>query len=329
MSIAVLTAACGNGPSPAARSGPTQVPTPSPTANVTPTPALTPAPPSFEQQLLSAHPPSGYSCTDAGSEVLGAEVLRQVTCESVAGDAPKVVLTTYASSDRMNSLFDVMPTGSESAATCTGGDFFGRYSVDGADAGKLSCHAADPTDPRMSWTVDRMLVSVFESPPDGWTISRVYQWWLSVHQPGSVAVTPATPPVQATPSDDPIDEPTDPPMTFAKLTSRQWARLVKAPDDYTGNGYVVWACITQFDAATGDDAFRAQASYAKIAYWYSDGTNAYFSGTGSGSLDPFVQNDVVLMNVVALGSTTYTTTLGGSVTVPEFEVEKITRKGSC
>jgi len=35
------------------------------------------------------------------------------------------------------------------------------------------------------------------------------------------------------------------------------------------------------------------------------------------------------MNVVDLGSYTYTTTLGGSVTVPEFQIDKITRKGSC
>jgi hypothetical protein len=53
---------------------------------------------------------------------------------------------------------------------------------------------------------------------------------------------------------------------------------VKAPDKYTGGHYVVWACVTQFDAATGSDSFRGQASYKKLTYWYSDGDNALFNG---------------------------------------------------
>lgn len=58
------------------------------------------------------------------------------------------------------------------------------------------------------------------------------------------------------------------------------------------------------------------------------GSNVYFSGDTT-TLGPFVENDVVVMDVVALGSYTYSTTLGGSVTVPEFTVSKIIRKGSC
>jgi hypothetical protein len=46
-------------------------------------------------------------------------------------------------------------------------------------------------------------------------------------------------------------------------------------------------------------------------------------------LTDFVENDVVVMNVLSLGSLTYDTSLGGSETVPAFMVVNITRKGSC
>ena len=117
-------------------------------------------------------------------------------------------------------------------------------------------------------------------------------------------------------------------MSYATLTSRAWALLVKAPDTYLGNTYKIWACISQFDAATGADTFRAQASYQKETYWYTNGSNSVFTGDATELLD-FVQNDMVQMNVVSLGSLSYDTTLGGSTTVPAFEVITITRTGSC
>ena len=145
----------------------------------------------------------------------------------------------------------------------------------------------------------------------------------------------ATVATQPPPTEQPTIEPTpevtpEPvvPATFAKLTSRQWAQLVKAPDSYVGSGYEVWACITQFDAATGGDSFRGDAANARLTYWSLDGTNAFFLGD-SGALAPFVQDDIVFMKVVDLGSYTYDTTIGGSITVPWFEIVAIANKGSC
>ena len=118
------------------------------------------------------------------------------------------------------------------------------------------------------------------------------------------------------------------PVSYAKLTSREWAQLVKAPDTYLGKAYQVWGCITQFDAATGQGAFRAQAAYAKVAYWYTDGQNTFFTGDAA-ALAPFVANDVVAMNVISTGSYSYNTQSGGNTTVPSFQVDKITASGSC
>jgi hypothetical protein len=140
-----------------------------------------------------------------------------------------------------------------------------------------------------------------------------------------VVVTPEPTPK---PTPKPTPEPTPAPMTYATLTSRSWARVVKAPDDYVGKGYIVWGCISQFDAATGSDSFRAQASYKKQEFWYTDGDNALFTGT-TDQLADFVQNDVVYMKVTSLGSFSYDTQIGGSTTVPLFEVDTISRKGSC
>lgn len=142
-------------------------------------------------------------------------------------------------------------------------------------------------------------------------------------------VTPApTPVVTPPPTPKPTPVVTLPPTTYETLTSRQWAKVVKSPDDYLGETYKLWGCISQFDAATGDDAFRAQASYRREDYWYSDGENALFSGDAD-ELSDFVADDVVVMDVTAFGSFTYDTQIGGSTTVPLFYVDKITRKGDC
>ena len=117
-------------------------------------------------------------------------------------------------------------------------------------------------------------------------------------------------------------------MSYATLTSRAWALLVKAPDNYLGNTYKICACITQFDAATGPDGFRAQASYGNQTYWYTDGANAVFTGDAT-QLADFVQDDIVQMDVVSLGSLSYDTQIGGSATAPAFEVMTIKRMGSC
>ena len=67
--------------------------------------------------------------------------------------------------------------------------------------------------------------------------------------------TPAPTPVP-TPTPAPTPAPTPPPApSYAKLSDRQWALIVKSPDDYVGKRFELWTCIWQFDAATGPEAF--------------------------------------------------------------------------
>jgi hypothetical protein len=132
-----------------------------------------------------------------------------------------------------------------------------------------------------------------------------------------------TPTATAAPTSPPAK-----PVSYATLSSRAWKQLVKAPDRYVAKGYRLWACISQFDAATGEDSFRAQASYRKEPYWWSDGVNSFFTGDAA-RLAPFVESDLVVVNVTGAGSYSYDTQSGGNTTVPLFEVHSIKRLGSC
>ena len=149
------------------------------------------------------------------------------------------------------------------------------------------------------------------------------------------ADTPEPPVVTATdaPTDAPIDEATVPPLPiptkFATLSKRNWQKVVKSPDTYLGKGYKLWACIFQFDAATGDDGFLANTTYAKPGEWYDVGDIAAFTGDAD-LLADFVEGDIVVVSAMSLGSYSYDTQAGGNTTVPAFQVVKITRqKGSC
>lgn len=145
----------------------------------------------------------------------------------------------------------------------------------------------------------------------------------------NATIPPITPaPTVARPTATPKPPPTPAPASYAKLTKRQWQRLVKDPDAYAGDTYQIWACITQFDSATGSESFRGDASYQREDYWALYGENSYFDGDAA-TLDDYVTDDVVIINVTVLGAYTYETTLGGNLTVPWFYVEKIAHKGSC
>ena len=118
------------------------------------------------------------------------------------------------------------------------------------------------------------------------------------------------------------------PKTYAKLAKADWTKVLGAADRTVAKGYQVWACITQFDTATGRESFRAAASYRKEPSWSRLATNAYFNGTEK-QLAPISPGDVVQMNVVGLGPFDYPTNASGTTTLPTFYVTRIAKKGSC
>ena len=131
-----------------------------------------------------------------------------------------------------------------------------------------------------------------------------------------------------TPAPTPAPTPVPTPISYKQLTAREWDLLVKTPDDYTGNGYIVWGCITQFDAATGEAAFLATSAEGPREYWSTDSDQAYFVGEPD-LLRPFVEDDVISMTVISQGSYSFDTQDGGNTTVPQFDVTGVTLQGSC
>lgn len=103
--------------------------------------------------------------------------------------------------------------------------------------------------------------------------------------------------------------------------------VVRNPDAVEGQFFRVVALVLQFDAATGQCAFRA--AYDNTAHEYNfeyEGDNAVIQGADlftCPELDGIDNDDVVTATVMGAGSLTYDTQIGGSTTVPLFEVVAI------
>ena len=120
-------------------------------------------------------------------------------------------------------------------------------------------------------------------------------------QPAHVATPIAYPRTPAPVAQEPGSQ-----QSFAQVSNWTWSKIMKSPDDYVDEALQVWACISQFDAATGADTFRGEALNRKAEYWYLDTDNAMFTGDEDRLAD-FVKDDVVSMNVVGAGSYSYDT----------------------
>jgi hypothetical protein len=113
--------------------------------------------------------------------------------------------------------------------------------------------------------------------------------------------------------------------SYKTLSSRGFKLLAKNPDNYIGKTYLLYGEITQFDAATGTDTFRADVGPKKLrkSYGYVDyPQNSMLNGDES-KLDKLVQDDLFQVKVTCLGSYSYDTQNGGNTTVPLFQVDWI------
>jgi hypothetical protein len=118
------------------------------------------------------------------------------------------------------------------------------------------------------------------------------------------------------------------PKSYAAIKPRDFALLVKSPDKHIGKKYVIYGHVTQFDSATGDDTFRADTAATRQSEWYDYDVNTLVSAEDAALLDDVVQDDLVTMYVEVLGSFSYDTQIGGSTTVPHFQVRIIKVTGS-
>jgi hypothetical protein len=78
----------------------------------------------------------------------------------------------------------------------------------------------------------------------------------------------------------------------ARVSKRQWAKVVKKPESYKGDKYIIYGQVTQFDSATGDDSFLADTAHRNtMSYGFFDGENTLLSGSAK-QLDDLVEDDV-------------------------------------
>lgn len=117
--------------------------------------------------------------------------------------------------------------------------------------------------------------------------------------------------------------------SYRALTSRQWLQIAKDPDAHTGECIIVFGEISQFDSATGSDAFLADAGGVMIRpqFGFADyPTSVALQGT-PGQLAALVEGDLFAAKVTVGGHISYNNTLGGQTTVPLLRVHSISRTG--
>ncbi|MBX7266915.1 hypothetical protein KIF24_13345 [Micromonospora sp. Llam7] len=148
-------------------------------------------------------------------------------------------------------------------------------------------------------------------------------------RPASPATTPSTAdPTTAAPATTvpsptrttPAPRPKAP--SYRTLSERQWKLVAKNPDAHIGKTYVVFGKVTQFDAATGVDTFRADVAHRRMASEYDYETNTLLSGDAD-ELEDVVEDDIFRADVTVLGSFSYDTQIGGETTVPLLSIDSI------
>ncbi|MCQ4045772.1 hypothetical protein ACFOSC_19580 [Streptantibioticus rubrisoli] len=127
----------------------------------------------------------------------------------------------------------------------------------------------------------------------------------------------------------PVPAPADT-SAYKTLTDVDFAQLTRDANPHVGEQHVIYGQVMQYDSSTGNGGFRANTS----ATYHDTGCDGctYVSDYQANTVmvgDPSVigsllQNDTFTAYVTVLGTYTYSTTMGGELTVPKFRVDKIT-----
>jgi hypothetical protein len=117
------------------------------------------------------------------------------------------------------------------------------------------------------------------------------------------------------------------PASYKAISDRDWSVVQRDPDAHAGERYVVYGCITQFDANTGTDTFRANTGGAQQKSCWSYSVNTIVTAGVGTDLTKVAEDDLVKMYIEVVKAYTYTTTAGGSTTVPLVQVNIIQTTG--
>ena len=123
-----------------------------------------------------------------------------------------------------------------------------------------------------------------------------------------------------------------PPPPAKPITARDWAKIAKDPDVHVGESIIVYGQVTQFDTATGTDQFRANVDGVlhTVEYGFAGyETNTILVVDSNVNTDNLVEKDLFQANAVVDGTSSYTSTLNGSITTPKLRVTKLTVLGTA
>jgi hypothetical protein len=115
-------------------------------------------------------------------------------------------------------------------------------------------------------------------------------------------------------------------VNFIEPTELQWNTLTRSPAQVKGKNFVIFGCVSQFDANTGGSKFRAYASKTPTASWLS-GVNSLFTGNAKNLLK-LKEDDAFVAKVNVSGATSYST-IGNKTSVPAFAVRDFVKIGTC
>lgn len=117
------------------------------------------------------------------------------------------------------------------------------------------------------------------------------------------------------------------PANYETLTARDFALFAKNPDSFTGRKIVLYGVVTQADAATGTDIFRANTASEPMGASYNYDENTIVTAKDESVIADIVKGDFVTMYVEVKGSQSYDTQIGGSTTAPLVQVNVINVTG--
>lgn len=118
-------------------------------------------------------------------------------------------------------------------------------------------------------------------------------------------------------------------ISHKAVDARGWLQIAKNLDSHVGDCVIVYGVVTQFDAATGSGAFRADADGVKQVpeYGYVNYPTNTLMTSGEADLSDVVEDDLFTAQVTVLGSYTYDTQLGGHTTAPKLRIDAINVTG--
>lgn len=146
---------------------------------------------------------------------------------------------------------------------------------------------------------------------------------------GCAATSSGTTPGDGGPT---VQRPKDTSAPARKITAREWQMIAKNPEAHKDDRIIVYGQVTQFDAATGNEGFRANVDGVQhpVEYGYADyKTNTMLVALFPDDLANVVQGDLFKAEVTVVGSISYETQIGGNTTVPALYITKIEVIGSA